>query len=155
MTQKSLQQLETVCYIRLNFFIYLIILYFVMIFSYIIKGGRDAQQNELIVKRYMKSGKNNKQLDFLLIRGNYTFVQALGQKFINTISNINNAFFNVNILYSIYVFSYTLAHLSYLNNMRVPIEKKSPPSNPGFHLKFYRSIGLSRKCRNAVNYSWL
>ena len=35
-----------------------------MIFSFIIKGGRDAQQNELIVKRYMKSGTNNKQLKF-------------------------------------------------------------------------------------------
>ena len=54
-----------------------------------------------------------------------------------------NAFFNKKKLY-------LLLHISLpLLSQQIQIEKKPAPGDYEFNLKFYRSIGLSRKCRNA------
>ena len=52
-----------------------------------------------------------------------------------------------------YVFCYTLAYLSYLYNVEVPIEKNPAPGDHEFNLKFYRSnVKLIKNIYN-LNYA--
>ena len=48
-----------------------------------------------------------------------------------------------------YILCYTLAYLSYLYNVGVPIEKKTRPGDLEFNLKICRSNVVSIKCHNA------
>ena len=49
----------------------------------------------------------------------------------------------------VYIFFYTLAFPSYLNNMWVPIEKKHAPGDYEYNLKVFWLNVLSAKCPNA------
>ena len=49
-----------------------------------------------------------------------------------------------------YNFFFTLTYLFYLNNMRVPLEKKPAPGDQEFNFKMCWSIALSVKCHVAT-----